>query len=192
MAYKVFNDTIDMLLKLKMIGDHAGGWVQVLEPIDAPEFARRLEVLGFPGDPAEIAGEVSRCRGGPGVSVEHICSALFGIKQFRRAGQGTAKDAAKTKSASARKKNPIRKAEWDSSIFSGYCTNASRPSSLRVYFSTPPKDPVLHRAASNPSLTRPQAKGAKGSPQVRRGRSASPLSERLPRRVRPGELHHRA
>jgi len=205
-AAEVCADSIDLLLRLKMIGDHAGGWAQVLEPIEASEFARRLEVLGFPGEPTEIAAEVARCRGNGAasqISVEHVCCALFGLKQFRRA-PGTAKDAVKTKTTlttPVRKKNPIRKAEWDSSIYSGFCANASRPASLRVYFSSPPKDPVMHRAASNPALSRPATAVATGpvgpsankgsSAQDRRGRSASPLRERLPRRVRPGELNHR-
>ncbi|CAE7233336.1 spop [Symbiodinium sp. CCMP2456] len=199
-AAEVCSDSIDLLLRLKMIGDHAGGWAQVLEPIEPSEFARRLEVLGFPGEPAEIAAEVARCRGNGAasqISVEHVCCALFGLKQFRRA-TGTAKDAVKTKTlttAAARKKNPIRKAEWDSSIFSGFCANASRPASLRVYFSSPQKDPVMHRAASNPTLSRPATAVATGpmgpsankggSAQDRRGRSASPPRERLPRRACP-------
>ena len=29
-----------------MVGEHAGGWVQAQEPIEASEFARRLEALG--------------------------------------------------------------------------------------------------------------------------------------------------
>ncbi|CAE7765081.1 unnamed protein product [Symbiodinium sp. CCMP2592] len=195
-AAEVCADSIDLLLRLKMIGDHAGGWAQVLEPIEASEFARRLEVLGFPGEPAEIAAEVARCRGNGAasqISVEHVCCALFGLKQFRRA-PGTAKDAVKTKptpTTPVRKKNPIRKAEWDSSIFSGFCANASRPASLRVYFSSPPKDPVMHRAASNPALSRPAtvATGPMG-PSANKGGSAQEATAAVAVRRRTDSAFH--
>jgi len=184
-ACEVCADTVELLQRLSMIDDHAGGWVQTLEPIGVAEFAHRLEILGFPGDPTDIATEVMRCRGQgqmQNISVEHLCCALFGPKQLRRSG--TAKEAEKPRSGGH--KNPIRKAEWDSTIFSSYRTNTTRPSSLRMYFSTPAKEPI-RRAASNPALLRATAKASKKAE-----RAASPSREESgPRRVRPGELNHR-
>jgi len=193
-AVEVCADMMELLRRLSLIDEHAGGWAQCLEPIDVQEFVHRMEALDYPGDPAELAAQLCKAptlltRTGTvqRLSAEHLCSALFG-KQIRRADgppDKVGKKVEKFEKVSVRK-NPIRKAEWDSSIWSGYRNNMARPSALRTYFSTPAKEPRsdkrLSRASSNPVLSkRCQERQSK--------RSVSPGSE--PRRVRPGELHHR-
>ncbi|CAJ1340945.1 unnamed protein product [Effrenium voratum] len=185
-AVEVCADTIEFLRRLSLIDEHAGGWAQCLEPVDAAEFARRLEVLDYPGNPMEIALQVARAGC---ISAEQVCLALFGPKQLRRSdGPGEEK---KERPPAKARKNPIRKAEWDSSICSGYRANVARPAALRVYFSTPakeakkepePKMPKrISRVSSNPVLSRPQLSLARA-----KDRSMSPSE----RRVRPGELNN--
>eukprot|EP00435_Cladocopium_sp_Y103_P054584 s1087_g17.t2 len=201
-AVEVCADMMELLKRLSLIDEHAGGWAQCTEPIEVQEFIHRLEALDYPGDPAELAGQVCKAptlltRTGTvqRISAEHLCSALFG-KQIRRAdgppnGKKDLEKSDKSDKASdrAKKKNPIRKAEWDSSIWSGYRNNMARPSALRTYFSTPAKEPQVKgritRASSNPVLSKSQPR----TKERQSKRSVSPGSE--PRRVRPGELNHR-
>lgn len=202
-AVEVCADMMELLKRLSLIDEHAGGWAQCTEPIEVQEFIHRLEALDYPGDPAELAGQVCKAptlltRTGTvqRISAEHVCSALFG-KQIRRAdgppnGKHDLEKSDKSDKVSDRvkKKNPIRKAEWDSSIWSGYRSNMARPAALRTYFSTPAKEPQVKqgritRASSNPVLSRSQPRAKERQSK----RSVSPGSE--PRRVRPGELNHR-
>lgn len=185
-AVEVCADLMELLRRLSLVDDSVGSWAQCAEPIPVEEFIHRLEALDYPGDPADIAAQLcktpsTRTGAAHGLSAEHVRNALFG-KQTRRA-DGPPRWGVKEKKVAARKKNPIRKAEWDSSIWSGYRTNVARPAALRVYFSTPAKEPRrMSRASSNPAIRSERPKERQSM------RSVSPGE---PRRVRPGELNHR-
>lgn len=86
----VYADVIELLARLRLVCNFAGGWAQNYETLELSEFARRLESLGYPGDAEAVALQVADCFvKEPGqtdddhfmsesIGAANVCLALFG------------------------------------------------------------------------------------------------------------------
>jgi hypothetical protein len=154
-----FEDAADLLLELHLITNYAGGYAQLMPPVDAESFAASLTALGYPGNIEEVtrqaASKTSLSLGTTWantdsskryVTAPSLWAALSGSRKFAQLwSEGSENEDLKgvlqtKRQSSPKEKRPTKRNEWDATIYPSDLANRERPSALRNYFSVPEKD----------------------------------------------------